>query len=153
MNFKVKRFSKFTGVAVFAGLIITLVFSFVQTLPTKAHDVSLIDRTIEIVMGEFFYSIDGVEGGTVTLKVGETVALNFINEGAVLHDAHFGTGADLDDRLYDNNLLAPFDMLVLESGERAQITFTPTEPGEFELGCFQLGHYEAGMKVPFVVEG
>jgi len=31
-------------------------------------------------------------------------------------------------------------------------TFTDDQKGQWELGCFQPGHYEAGMKAPFVVE-
>lgn len=149
-NLNWKTLSKVLAVLAVLGL--GLAVALMQSAPTQAHDASLIDRTINIVMGEFSYTVDGVAGDTVRLKVGETVSLNFVNEGAVLHDAHFGTDPDLDGRLYRNNILAPFDMLVLESGERAQITFSPTEPGAFELGCFQPGHYEAGMKVPFVIE-
>jgi len=152
MNTTAKKLSKFAGAIAVLGLLVALVLTLAPTPLTQAHDVALIDRTINIVMNEFSYTVDGTENGAVTLKVGETVTLNFTNAGAILHDAHFGSDPNLTDRLYNNNIVAPFDMLVLEPGERAQITFTPSEKGTFELGCFQPGHYEAGMKVPFVVE-
>ena len=68
-------------------------------------------------MNEFSYTIDGTENGAVTLKVGETVTLNFTNAGAILHDAHFGSDPNLTDRLY-NNIVASFDMLVVEQNAR-----------------------------------
>jgi len=139
------------GALALVGMIAALAFTLIPTFTTKAHDVSLITKTIKIEMTDFNYTVDGVKDGTVNLKVGETVTLVFVNDGKVVHDAHFGTDADLTGRFYKNNIVAPFDMLVLEAGERAQLTFTPTTEGTFELGCMQPGHYEAGMKVPFVI--
>jgi len=152
MNATANKLLKATGTLATLGLLAALVLALAPTPLTQAHDVALIDRTIDVVMNEFSYTVDGAENGAITLKVGETVTLNFTNAGAIVHDAHFGTDPDLTGRLYNNNIVAPFDMLVLEPGERAQITFTPSEAGTFELGCFQPGHYEAGMKVSFVVE-
>lgn len=146
------KFAKIAGLAALTAVAVALVYISMPTATTQAHDQSLIDRTIEIEMSEFTFTVDGEAGGTVTLKVGETVTLNFTNVGNTVHDAHFGLEPNLDDRLYDMNLLAPFDMLVLGREGNASLTFTPTEAGTFELGCFQFGHYEAGMHVPFVIE-
>lgn len=134
--------------------VLAMTFAFGPTPTTQAHDVSVIDRTIEVIMTEFAFTVDGEENGTVNLSVGETVSLKFINEGAILHDAHFGNDVDLDLRLYNNNITAPFDMLVLQPGDEGDLTFTFTaeEAGTFELGCLQPGHYEAGMVVPLVVQ-
>lgn len=140
------------GALALAGVVAIFGVVMLSSVSTKAHDVSLIKKTITIEMGEFSYTVDGVANGTVTLKKGETASLIFINKGAVIHDVHFGLDADLMGRLYKNNIVAPFDMLVLKPGERAQLTFTPEEVGTFEMGCLQPAHYEAGMKVPFVVE-
>lgn len=146
------KFAKIAGLAALTAVAVALVYLSMPTATTQAHDQSLIDRTINIEMSEFTYTVDGEAGGTVTLQVGETVTLNFTNVGNTVHDAHFGLEPNLDDRLYDMNLLAPFDMLVLDRDGNASLTFTPTEAGTFEMGCFQFGHYEAGMQVPFVIE-
>ncbi len=143
---------KVASLIVLTGVAVTLVYLSMPTAITQAHDQSLIDRTINIEMSEFTFTVDGETGGAVTLKVGETVTLNFSNVGNTVHDAHFGLEANLNDRLFENNIMAPFDMLVLDREGTASLTFTPTEAGTFELGCFQFGHYEAGMKVPFVIE-
>ena len=146
------KFAKIAGLAALTAVAVALVYLSMPTATTQAHDQSLIDRTINIEMSEFTYTVDGEAGGTVTLQVGETVTLNFTNVGNTVHDAHFGLEPNLDDRLYDMNLLAPFDMLVLDRDGNASLTFTPTEAGTFEMGCFQFGHYEAGMQAPFVIE-
>ncbi|MBI1729089.1 hypothetical protein HY229_08170 [Candidatus Acetothermia bacterium] len=140
------------GKLTLVGLVLALVVTTVPTLLTQAHDVSLIKKTITIEMNEFSYTVDGVANGPVNLKVGDVTTLIFINKGKITHDAHFGTDPDLKGRLFNNNIVAPFDMLVLEAGERAQLTFTAKTAGTFELGCFQPGHYEAGMKVAFVIQ-
>jgi len=144
---------KVSSLIVLTGIAVTLVYLSMPTATIQAHDQSLIDRTIDIEMSEFTFTVDGEAGGTVTLQVGETVTLNFTNVGNTVHDAHFGLEPNLEDRLYENNIVAPFDMLVLDREGNASLTFTPTEAGTFELGCFQFGHYEAGMNVPFVIEG
>ena len=146
-----RRTALTVGALALAGVVAIFGVVMLSTVSIKAHDVSLIKKTITIEMSEFSYTVDGVANGTVTLKVGETASLIFINKGAVIHDAHFGLDADLMGRFYKNNIVAPFDMLVLEAGEKATLTFTPEKAGTFEMGCLQPAHFEAGMKVPFVV--
>ncbi|MBI3459604.1 hypothetical protein HY009_01535, partial [Candidatus Acetothermia bacterium] len=117
------------GTVALIGIFVAVALLMTSTVPMKAHDVSLIKKTIKITMDEFSFTVDGVKGGAVNLKVGDTVTLIFENKGKVLHDAHFGTDADLKGRFFKKNIVAPFDMLVLEANERAQLTFTPTDPG------------------------
>lgn len=114
-----------------------------------------VDQEIVITMGEMFFQADGQEAGeAIRVPANQVVRLVFINEGTVLHDAHFGRGPDLEGRLYEENLAAPFDMLEIPAGGEAWITFTFTDDqiGEWEMGCFQLGHYEGGMVAPFIIE-
>ncbi|MDR5694428.1 MAG: cupredoxin domain-containing protein [Armatimonadota bacterium] len=40
----------------------------------------------------------------------------------------------------------------IEAGKSAEIKFTPTKAGTFEIGCHLPGHYEAGMKGTLVVK-
>lgn len=39
----------------------------------------------------------------------------------------------------------------VKAGKRAELIFTPTRKGTFEIGCHVEGHYEAGMKAVLVV--
>ena len=40
----------------------------------------------------------------------------------------------------------------MRPGKRAELKFTPTRKGTFELACHVEGHYEAGMKDVLVVK-
>ncbi len=125
-----------------------------MSLPRTARAHTDIDEEITIVMGDLFFQEDGKgQGEAIQVPANRVVRLVFRNEGAVLHDAHFGRDADLDGRQYRENLSAPFDMLEIPPGSEAWLTFTFTDDqkGDWEIGCFQPGHYEAGMKSPFVV--
>ncbi len=114
-----------------------------------------IDAEITVIMGDLFFQQEGRgQGEAVRLPANQVVRLIFKNEGAVLHDAHFGLEPDLEGRKYGQNLAVPFDMLEVPAGGEAWLTFSfsDDQKGEWELGCFQPGHYEAGMKAPFIVE-
>lgn len=42
--------------------------------------------------------------------------------------------------------------LELKPGKRAEVTFTPTKRGTFQMGCLLPGHWEAGMKGTLIVK-
>lgn len=42
--------------------------------------------------------------------------------------------------------------LEVQPGKRAEVKFTPSRTGTFEIGCHVEGHYEAGMKAVLVVK-
>lgn len=114
-----------------------------------------IDEEIIITMGEFFFQQEGKgQNEAIRVPANKVVRLVFKNVGAVVHDAHFGLEPDLAGRKYNKNLSTPFDMLELPVGAEAWVTFTFTDAqkGQWEIGCFQAGHYEAGMKAPFIIE-
>lgn len=119
-----------------------------------AHQEKLINRTVELAMGDMFFQLKGQEkGAPVTLKAGETVRIVLKNDGVVLHDIHFGKDADLKDRLYKTDLIPGLDMIELEKGQSVKLTLrVPDKAGEWEIGCFQPGHYEAGMKAKLIVQ-
>ena len=80
----------------------------------------------------------GFEPATLRLAQGEAVNIVFVNEGTVEHE-----------------IAAPaFDFhLHAAPGETATAGFLPEAAGEFELGCYLSGHYEAGMAGTLLVEG
>lgn len=142
------RAGKAAGAVALAGVVGT---SVVKTASAHVN----IEAEIEISMGEMFFQAAGQDkGAAIRVPANKAVRLKFKNDGVVLHDVHFGRDADLDRRLYKENLSTPFDMLEYPAGGEAWLTFTfsDAQKGEWELGCFQPGHYEAGMKTPFIVE-
>ncbi len=129
--------------------------------PVMAHKVGLIDAEIELGMKDFTFDIkvlrsDGgaaeMKDGVLNLKVGKTVRIKMKNTGGVRHDLHLGKDADKGNELYKNNPFFPYDMFELDVASKGDLTLTiPDKPGDWELGCFQAGHYEAGMKKPFKI--
>lgn len=147
MEFSRRDLIKVVGAAAVTGAI----------TPAVVHRASAhteIDRTITIIMGEMFFQQEGREAGeAIEVPANQVVRLILINDGAVLHDAHFGLDPDILGRKYNTNLAHPFEMLEIPPGNEAWITFEFTDDhiGAWEIGCFQLGHYEAGMKAPFII--
>ena len=120
-----------------------------------AHSADLIDQELDIIMGDiFFQPVGGEKGEAIRVKAGTTVRFTFRNDGAVVHDAHFGLEPDLEKRLYAKTPFQGFDMLELDPGSVAKLTLSvPADAaGTWEIGCFQPGHYEGGMLAPFIIE-
>jgi uncharacterized cupredoxin-like copper-binding protein len=110
-------------------------------------------RTVEIDMVDSTYQPDQLD-----VETGETVTFVFTNNGEVAHDAFIGDrdaqaeheeamratgghghGADVD------------GAITVEPGDTGELTHTFEEPGTLEIGCHQVGHYEAGMRVAIEV--
>lgn len=124
------------------------------TMPALAHREPLINRTLELTLGDIFFQLKGQEkNAPITLKAGETVRLVLKNEGKILHDLHLGKDPDLKDRLYKTDLIPGFDMLELEPGQSVKLTIqVPKEAGEWEMSCLQPGHYEAGQRAKLIIQ-
>lgn len=111
----------------------------------------------------------------VTLKAGTTVEIKLVNKGKVKHEfmvyalpkagttreglhewaegtSYFkgvevkveGGGIEVEGK----------DIFEIEvaAGKSAEVKFTPTRKGTFEIGCLIEGHYEAGMKGSLTVK-
>ena len=154
-----RRLFKGIGGALLGGVALQVI----GARTARAHLEADIDQTINVIMGDsvegkptFFFEIEGKvnEAAKFAVKIGQTIRFVFQNQGKVLHDAHFGRDPDLAGRFFMKNLVAPFDMLELDSGQTGKITFSFTQDhvGDWEIGCFQPAHYETGMKVPFTVQ-
>lgn len=122
-----------------------------------------------LAMGEFYF-----KPGTVTLQAGQQVTIELVNEGAIEHEFMVGRDVHREDNRpegYKHDFFAGVDIhytieggelerkpghgteIELKPGGRAVLTFTvPADRvGEWEIGCFVPGHYEAGMKGKLVV--
>ena len=122
-------------------------------------------RTVEIEMKEFSFS-----PSTIRLKAGERVVLRVKNSGTMEHDLMAGREAEPSEG-YHEDLFKEMDVrmtggtaasdhghagglgLLLPSGRSGAAAFTVTaSPGQYEFGCFVVGHYEVGMKGALIIE-
>jgi len=129
---------------------------------------------LRIEMGEFYFQVEGQEqNDAIVLQAGQPYELVFANVGTMEHEVLIGRELLVEDGVpdgYETNLLDAVvtdvyedDWMVRMSGmiefeleEGESITMLVTVPedlvGTWEIGCFIPGHYQAGMKAPFVIE-
>lgn len=133
-----------------------------------------------IHMGEFFFQVEGQPQGTpIEVEAGKTYMLQFHIDGKIQHEAMIGdpTQLRMEDGMahgYVNNLFdgvtlklmgtikdREFQVEVmglmeidLKQDQLLEVEFTLPEgkKGQWEIGCFLGGHYEAGMKIPLIVK-
>lgn len=128
-------------------------------------------------MGECYFQIEGQErNGAIVLEAGRPYEIVFANVGSMEHEVLIGRDVvEIDGAPdgYEANLLDAVEVdvvgddewevgtsglieieLELEEGESVTIHVTvPAElVGTWETGCFVPGHYQVGMKAPFVIE-
>jgi len=144
-----KKVALAVGVLALVGLMGAL-----TVVPTAAHTEKLINRTLNLTVGDMFFQLAGQNpGDPITLKAGGVVRFVVTNSGQIMHDLHFGKDPDLDGRLYKTDMIPGFDMIEVEASHTFNLTLkAPDTPGEWELGCFQPGHYEAGQHVKIIIQ-
>jgi len=90
-------------------------------------------KTIDMKMTEFAF-----EPKEVTVKQGEAVTVNLVNQGSVAHSFEvdeFGAKSDS-----------------IPAGQSGKVTFTPNKTGEFTIYCFEPGHKDSGMTAKLIVQ-
>ena len=123
---------------------------------------------IQVKLSEFAF-----QPNQIRVKAGETVQLELINDGKNEHEFMVGRTVDMHegepngyqkdffDRVKATSDKVKFvkehghgSMLKLPVGARTTLTFTaPADTtGEWEVGCFVIGHYPSGMKGTLIVE-
>ncbi len=136
-----------------------------------------LERELTINIGEMFFQTEGqARNETIASTTAVPYKITFRKIGAVVHRVKFGRGLVVEEGVpfaYAENLFA--DILVkvrstgeetsfrvvasqlieldLDAGEEIEVLFTlPTgKAGTWELGCFVIGHYEAGMHTALVI--
>lgn len=96
---------------------------------------------------------------TLTVKNGETIDFRFVNDGKVADDAFIG---DLEAQMEHDAEMAemgdasghPMEeaAIVVQPGDTGELSYTFSEPGTYQAGCHQPGHYAAAMKIDVTVE-
>ncbi|OGF56549.1 MAG: hypothetical protein A2Z21_06220 [Candidatus Fraserbacteria bacterium RBG_16_55_9] len=110
---------------------------------------------LEIRIGEFYFQVAGKDkNAPIELEAGKELLIKFVNEGSILHEAHFGRTADLATRRYQEELMPGFLGLHLAPQQQASVhLLVPSDrKGEWEIGCLITGHYEAGQKTKLVIK-
>jgi uncharacterized cupredoxin-like copper-binding protein len=111
-------------------------------------------RTVNVVMKDIAY-----DPSTVTVKAGETVRFVFHNEGQIRHDAFIGdeaaqadhekemreAGSDGKDGHHGD------DAITVDPGDTGTLTHTFKAGEALIIGCHEVGHYAAGMKITVTV--
>ncbi len=95
----------------------------------------------------------------LTVTTGETIDFRFANTGRVPHDAFIG---DADAQMEHDAEMAHMGdasthsmgeaAITVQPGAAGELSYTFAQPGTYEVGCHQPGHYGAGMKIEVTVE-
>ncbi len=129
---------------------------------------------VTINIGEMYFQLEGQDqNAAISLEAGQTYDFLLKNLGKVLHEVQFGrdpnmesgTPHDYTSFLFEGaEVVSVVDKLeVISSGlievkmqpgqeMHIQVTLPETSKGDWEIGCFQPGHYEAGMHAPIIVK-
>ncbi len=103
----------------------------------------------------------GFDPSVLTLKAGRQYTLMFKNAGSTLHD---WTIAGIPSQVVAGNAAAGHDMgstampaaaelhVAADASKASELTFTPTQAGEYEYVCTVPGHRELGMRGRLVVQ-
>ena len=106
-------------------------------------------RTVDVTMKNVAYS-----PATLSVTKGETVTFRFTNEDAVRHDAFVGDAkAQLSHEkdMRNGHGAHAKGHVSVEPGKTATLTHTFDEAGTVEVGCHEVGHYGAGMRIVVTV--
>ncbi len=127
-------------------------------------------QVVQVKMGEFYFKPQAIR-----LKAGQQVRIEIVNEGKIEHEFMLGREVEMEGGKpahYEKDFFDGIQVshteekgefklepmhgteVELDEGGKATLSFTvPTDrKGNWEVGCFAPGHYEAGMKGVLVVE-
>ena len=113
-------------------------------------------KTVEVEMVDIAY-----EPGTIKVAKGESVHFVFANSGKIRHEAYIGTaqeqaehaeamkegGEESDGHDGHGGSASDDTKVIVEPGETGELEAAFGEAGTYEIGCHELGHYDAGMKI------
>ncbi len=140
----------------------------------SASDEAKPDHVLHMEVGEMYFQLSGQDkNASFTLNSGESYAIEFHNVGHVMHEIQLGRDPGMEDGhphdyqtlLFDGveTTVATGDVstisdtlaeIQLQPDAIATLNFTlpASAAGTWEIGCFQPGHYEAGMHAPVIVQ-
>lgn len=95
----------------------------------------------------------------LTVEAGTPIQFVFTNTGKIAHDGFIGDQAAQIDHQQEMASMGDMgghsmhddDAITVAPGGTDELTHTFDEPGTYEIGCHQAGHYAAGMKITVTV--
>jgi uncharacterized cupredoxin-like copper-binding protein len=120
----------------------------------QAGDPGKVNRTIDIRMSDAM-RFDPAE---IRVHKGETVRIVAHDEGKIAHEIVIGTMDELKEHAalmlkFPNMEHNEPHMAHVEPGQRKEIVWQFTKPGEFYYACLMPGHMQAGMIGKVIVAG
>jgi uncharacterized cupredoxin-like copper-binding protein len=85
-----------------------------------------------------------------TVPVNAPLVFTITNDGAVVHEVILEARGGQDVPFELNDTVSEVEDI--EPGETVTLEWTLKEAGDYELACFEPGHYEQGMVMYFTVE-
>ncbi|MBI5090507.1 MAG: multicopper oxidase domain-containing protein, partial [Actinobacteria bacterium] len=155
-SFRARHLPLLAGAAALATLIAACGGSSPSTATANSGDEATPagTRTVEVAMEDIKF-----DQTTLTVKTGETIEFRFVNSGKVAHDAFIGDVAaqmEHDAEMAEMGDASGHPMeeaaIVVQPGDSGDLSYTFSEPGMYQVGCHQPGHYAAGMKIDVTVE-
>jgi len=144
------------------------------TLANHPFKPKRLEAMIQVDMFEmYFANPEGQKNPTFRIPAGKTVGIHLHNEGTVVHEFAIGRGRTGEGYREVLTAKLPMDAFFYYGEVKAEIegaTFGPLEvdkgirdiwlrakfpealKGEWEIGCFVEGHYEAGMHAKLIIE-
>ncbi len=112
------------------------------------------DRVVNVTMRDIAFDPAAVE-----VKAGETVRFVFHNEGQIRHDAFIGDQAAQDEHEREMREGGSGgmdghhgdDAITVDPGKTGSLTHTFKAGEVLVIGCHEVGHYAAGMKLAVTV--
>ena len=149
----------------------TLAIVGIQPVIVQADDY---DPVIVISMGDHFFEVPGSErDAPIKVKAGRVYFLQIRNNGKQEHNVEWGRDVLTKDgvpELYATQLMGYVPVKIthklwdvkvdglrdlnMKPGEQIEleVIFPESARGDWEIGCFRPGHYDGGMRLPFIVE-
>jgi uncharacterized cupredoxin-like copper-binding protein len=120
----------------------------------ESHGGSAASRVVDVTMRDIAY-----DPAAVTVKAGETVRFVFHNAGAIRHDAFIGDEAAQAEHEKEMRESGSDKMdgkhgahgITVDPGDIGSLTHTFKAGDTLVIGCHEVGHYVAGMKITVTV--
>lgn len=127
-----------------AGLVLVLV-ACGGAAPTTVPPSEPVDTTVTLSEFSIF--------ATQTFQVGTPYRFVITNNGTLAHEFILEAAGAVDEPLVDaDGRVAEVKEEDLPAGTSDTFEWTFTEAGNFQIACHVVGHYEAGMLLPIVVQ-
>lgn len=113
----------------------------------QSSPVASAEQTVNVELGDFY-----IEPAKTTFRVGETYAFVVTNSGAVIHEFVIEPAGSTEEEVLENASDEEAEIEDLGRGQTAELTWTFTEPGQYQFACHLADHFEQGMVIEITVE-